>query len=70
MALTLEDLPEGLVLQAAGFTTNQEAASDNPEGAEAALASFQRCGRLWAIEPAIPTRTLSASSEPEDCSQL
>jgi hypothetical protein len=46
MVLSREALPEGLVLQAADFTTNQEAASDDPEGTEEALASFQRWGRL------------------------
>ncbi|MFQ5933819.1 MAG: hypothetical protein ACE5KI_04180 [Dehalococcoidia bacterium] len=46
MTLPRQALPGGLVLQAADFTTNQEAASDDPQGTEAALANFQRWGRL------------------------
>ncbi len=46
MALPQEALPGGLVLQAADFTANQEAASDDPQDPEAALANFERWGRL------------------------
>tara|TARA_B100000315_G_scaffold255146_1_gene297779 strand:- start:1990 stop:2514 length:525 start_codon:yes stop_codon:yes gene_type:complete len=46
MALPLEALPGALALHSADFTTNQEAASDDPQGTEAALANFQSWGRL------------------------
>jgi hypothetical protein len=46
MALPLEALPGELALQSADFTSNQEAASDDPQGEEEALANFQRWGRL------------------------
>jgi hypothetical protein len=46
MALPLEALPGKLALQSADYTSNQEAAIDDPQGEEEALTNFQRWGRL------------------------
>jgi len=52
MALTLDDLPSGFVLQEPGevFTDNEEAAETDPEGKQAALARFNEWGRLLGYE--------------------
>jgi hypothetical protein len=48
VALTLDDLPAGFVLEEPGeeFTDNEEAAETDPEGKQAALARFNEWGRL------------------------
>ena len=38
VALTLDDVPSGFVLQEEAFTDNEEAAETDPEGKQAALA--------------------------------
>jgi hypothetical protein len=52
IALTVEDLPSGFVLQEPGeaFTDNEEAAETDPEGKQAALARFNEWGRLLGYE--------------------
>ena len=46
VALTLDDLPSGFVLQEEAFTDNEEAAETDPEGKQAALARLDGWGRL------------------------
>jgi len=46
VALTLDDLPSGFVLQEEAFTDNEEAAEFDPEGKQAALARLDGWGRL------------------------
>ena len=50
MALTLEDLPAGFVLQEEAFTDNEEAAETDPLGKQAALARLNEWGRLLGYE--------------------
>jgi len=50
MALTLEDLPAGFVLQEEAFTDNEEAAETDPLGKQAALARLDEWGRLLGYE--------------------
>jgi hypothetical protein len=46
VALTLNDVPSGFVLQEEAFTDNEEAAETDPEGKQVALARFNEWGRL------------------------
>jgi len=46
VALTLDDLPSGFVLQEEAFTDNEESAETDPEGKQAALARLDGWGRL------------------------
>ena len=57
VALTLDDLPAGFVLQEPGevFTDNEEAAETDPEGKQAALARFNEWGRLLGYEASYMT---------------
>ena len=50
MALTLDDLPAGFVLQEEAFTDNEEAAETDPLGKQAALARLDEWGRLLGYE--------------------
>jgi len=50
MALTLEDLPSGFVLQEEAFTDNEEAAETDPLGKQAALDRLNEWGRLLGYE--------------------
>jgi len=50
MTLALEELPSGFTLDEEKFTTNEEAAEDDPEGEEKALADYSRWGRLLGYE--------------------
>jgi hypothetical protein len=50
VALTLDDLPPGFVLQEEAFTDNEEAAETDPEGNQAALARLDGWGRLLGYE--------------------
>ena len=46
IALTLDDLPAGFVLEEEAFTDNEETAETDPEGKQAALARLDGWGRL------------------------
>jgi hypothetical protein len=46
IALTLDDLPAGFVLEEEAFTDNEETAETDPEGYQAALARLNGWGRL------------------------
>jgi hypothetical protein len=46
IALTLDDVPAGFVLEEEEFTDNEEAAATDPEGSQAALDRFNEWGRL------------------------
>jgi hypothetical protein len=50
VALTLEDLPAGFVLQEEAFTDNEEAAETDPLGKQAAVARLDEWGRLLGYE--------------------
>jgi hypothetical protein len=50
VALTLEDLPAGFVLQEEVFTDNEEAAATDPLGKQAALERLDEWGRLLGYE--------------------
>lgn len=61
MALRLEDLPSGFILEEEKFTTNEEAAKDYPDGEEQGLANFARWGRLLRYEATYSTEASLAT---------
>lgn len=55
VALTLDDVPSGFVLQEEAFTDNEEAAETDPEGKQAALDRYNEWGRLLGYDASYMT---------------